>query len=220
MTRRIFFAHYPRDQHSGEGLSRQMTRKIRLATESDASAVVGIYAPFCETSPITFETRIPAVSEVENRIRIISEICPWLVCEQEGEILGYAYAGRHRDRAAYQWSVDVAVYLSAKHYREGIGTALYTALFDLLRIQGFFNAYAGITLPNPASVRLHERFGFEPVGTYRKVGYKAGAWHDVSWWGLALRPAVDSPAEPIPLQDAIRREDFCATITSAEYLLR
>jgi L-amino acid N-acyltransferase YncA len=197
-----------------------MTRRIRLATESDAPAVVAIYAPFCENSPITFETRIPSVSEVEKRIRTVSELFPWLVCEDEGEVLGYAYAGRHHDRAAYRWSVDVAIYVSAKHYGKRIGTALYTGLFELLRIQGFFNAYAGITLPNPASVRLHERFGFEPVGIYRKVGYKAGAWHDVSWWALALRQAVDSPAETILLPDAVQRADFLAAIKSAEYLLR
>jgi L-amino acid N-acyltransferase YncA len=197
-----------------------MTREIRLATESDASAVVEIYGPFCEHSPISFETSSPTVSEVERRIRTVSELCPWLVCEHQGKVLGYAYASRHRDRAAYRWSVDVAVYLSENHRGEGIGTALYTALFELLRIQGFFNAYAGITLPNPASVRLHERFGFQSVGTYRNVGYKAGAWHDVSWWALSLRQAVGTPEEPILLEDAARREDFLTAIKSAEYLLR
>jgi L-amino acid N-acyltransferase YncA len=197
-----------------------MTGKIRLARESDASAVVGIYGPFCEDSPISFETTIPSVSEVERRIRTVSEHYPWFVCESQGKIFGYAYAGRHRDRAAYRWSVDVAVYLSEDSRGQGVGTALYTALFAVLRIQGFFNAYAGITLPNPASVRLHKRFGFESVGIYRAAGYKAGGWHDVSWWALALRPPEDPPEEPILMQDTTERADFLAAIDSAEYLLR
>ncbi len=197
-----------------------MTRIIRLAEEADANALLEIYGPFCRNSPITFETSCPTVSEIQRRIRTVSEICPWLVCEHLGNILGYAYASRHRDREAYRWSVDVAVYLSVSHRGQRIGTALYTALFDLLRIQGFYNVYAGITLPNPASIRLHERFGFERIGIYRNVGYKAGAWHDVGWWGLQLRQAVASPAELIPLKDAILREDFLAAIKSAEYLLQ
>src|SRR5208282_935127 len=183
----------------------KMTGKIRLARESDAPAVVGIYGPFCEDSPVSFETTIPSVSEVERRIRTVSEHYPWLVCESQGKVLGYVYAGRQHDRAAYRWSVDVAVYLSESNRGVGVGTALYTALFALLRIQGFFNAYAGITLPNPASVRLHQRFGFEPVGVYRGVGYKAAGWHDVGWWALALRPREDSPEEPILMQDATQR---------------
>ena len=197
-----------------------MTGKIRFARESDAPAVVGIYGPFCEDSPVSFETTIPSVSEVERRIRTVSEQYPWLVCESQAKVLGYAYASRHHDRAAYRWSVDVAVYLSESNRGQGVGTALYTALFALLRIQGFFNAYAGITLPNPASVRLHQRFGFEPVGVYRRVGYKAGGWHDVSWWALPLRLPEDSPQEPILMQDATLRADFLATIHSAEYRLR
>ena len=107
---------------------------------------------------------------------------------------GYAYASRHRDRAAYQWSIDVSVYVRADAHRRGIGRALYAALLRIVVAQGFYNAYAGITLPNPASVGLHESFGFRPVGMYRRVGHKLGAWHDVGWWALDLQPRPASPA--------------------------
>jgi L-amino acid N-acyltransferase YncA len=196
-----------------------MTSKIRFATPADASAVLEIYGPFCEDSPVSFETKKPGVTEIEGRIREIIERFPWLICENNNAVLGYAYAGPHRERAAYRWSVDVAIYISANCRGHGIGTALYTALFDLLRIQGFFKAYAGITLPNSPSLRLHQRFGFEPVGVYKQVGYKVGAWHDVSWLALNLQPAGRPPEETLLIQDAIQRADFGAAIRSAESLL-
>jgi L-amino acid N-acyltransferase YncA len=193
-----------------------MTTKIRFATPADASTVAEIYGPFCEDSPITFETERPAIAEIENRIRRIVERFPWLICENEKEVIGYAYAGPHRDRAAYRWCVDVAIYLSGNRRGQGFGTALYTVLFELLRIQGFFRAYAGVTLPNPASIRLHQRLGFEAVGIYKQVGYKANAWHDVSWWALDLQPADRPPDETLLIRDAFEREDFRAAIQSSE----
>jgi L-amino acid N-acyltransferase YncA len=196
-----------------------MTSKIRFATLADASAVLEIYGPFCENSPISFEIERPAVMEIERRIRTTIERFPWLICEDENGVLGYAYAGPHLERAAYRWSVNVAIYISGKCRGQGFGTALYTVLFELLRIQGYFKAYAGITLPNPASIRLHQRLGFEPVGVYRKVGFKAGAWHDVSWWGLNLQPADRPPEETVLIQDAIQRTDFRAAINLGESLL-
>jgi L-amino acid N-acyltransferase YncA len=205
--------------YPSEGWDDLMTKKIRLATEADAGAVLEIYGPICETSPITFEIRSPTVSEIEGRIRAVSERYPWLVCEHLDKVLGYAYASGHHERAAYRWSIDVAVYISEKHRGKKVGTALYTALFELLRVQGFFKAYAGITLPNPASVRLHQRFGFESIGVHRSVGYKAGAWHDVSWWELTLRPAGVPPDEPTLIQEAVRRGDFVRAMKSAENLL-
>jgi L-amino acid N-acyltransferase YncA len=193
-----------------------MTSKIRFARTTDAPAVLAIYGPFCEESPISFETERPSVREIADRIRKTTERFPWLVYEGESEVLGYAYASPHRERAAYRWSVDVAIYISEACRGQGIATALYLVLFQLLRIQGYFNAYAGITLPNPASLRLHQKLGFEQVGIYQQVGYKSGAWHDVSWWGLRLQPADRPPAEPLVVRDAIQRPDFQATIKSAE----
>jgi len=197
-----------------------MTSKIRFATPADAAAVREIYGPFCEDSPITFETERPAVAEIENRIRKIVVRFPWLICENDNEVVGYTYAGPHQDRAAYRWSVDVAIYISAERTGQGFGTALYTVLFELLRIQGYFKAYAGITLPNPASIGLHQRLGFAPVGVYKQVGYKAGAWHDVSWWDLTLRSTDRPPEETLLIHDAVQRADFRAAMKSAESLLR
>jgi phosphinothricin acetyltransferase len=116
-------------------------------------------------------------------------------------VVGYAYGSKHRDRAAYAWSVDVSVYVDRAHPREGIGCALYTSLLALLRLQGFYAAHAGITLPNVASIGFHESFGFRPVGVYTKVGYKRGAWHDVGWWQLPLRERQGEPAPPRALEE-------------------
>jgi L-amino acid N-acyltransferase YncA len=139
---------------------------------------------------------------------------PWLICENEKVVLGYVYASPHRERAAYRWAVDVAIYISETHRGQGVGTVLYTALFKLLQIQGYFKAYAGITLPNPLSLRLHQRLGFEPVGIYKQVGYKAGAWHDVSWWVLNLQETDRPPEETLLIRDAMERPDFRAVIES------
>src|SRR5437588_4218767 len=141
-----------------------MAPGIRFARIPDAEQVQAIYAPFCGDSPVSFETKPPTVEEMQGRIRKILEQFPWLVCESEGTIFGYVYASRHRERPAYQWSVDVTAYIGAAHRRMGVGRALYTSLFELLRLQGFYHAYAGITLPDPGSVRLHEAMGFQPVG--------------------------------------------------------
>jgi phosphinothricin acetyltransferase len=124
---------------------------------------------------------------------------PWLVAEEDGEVVGFAYGARHRERAAYRWATDVAVYVSAEHRRRGIGAALYGELLPLLAAQGLHVACAGITLPNEASVALHERCGFSLIGVYRRIGWKAGGWHDVGWWQRELAPpGKHPPGEPGP----------------------
>jgi L-amino acid N-acyltransferase YncA len=148
-----------------------MTTIIRLATPADAPGVQAIYAPVVHETAISFELEPPTVEEIRQRIVKTLERWLWLVCERRGDILGYVYAGQHRTRPAYQWSVDVSAYVHASARRLGVGRALYHSLFSLLALQGFYQAYAGITLPNPASVRLHESLGFQPVGVYRAVGY-------------------------------------------------
>ena len=167
---------------------------IRLATAGDAGPVADIYAPNVAGSIVSFESEPPGADEMRRRIEGTLEGYPWLVCERGGRVLGYAYAGAHGSRAAYRWSVDVSVYVDGEAHRTGVGRALYTSLFAALRVQGFYNAYAGATLPNPASVGLHEAMGFRPVGMYRKVGYKTGAWRDVGWWHLALPPMRPQPS--------------------------
>lgn len=180
-----------------------MSPTIRLATEHDADQIRAIYAPFCDdSSPTSFETQAPDGDEMRRRIAKTLARHPWLVCDRGGEVLGFVYAGTHRERAAYAWSADVSVYVRDGLRRSGVGRALYTSLFQALRLQGYYNAFAGITLPNPGSVGLHEALGFEPVGTYRDVGYKGGRWHDVAWWRLPLLDPTPAPSPPIALPAA------------------
>jgi L-amino acid N-acyltransferase YncA len=176
--------------------------RIREALADDAERILAIYAPFVEHTAVTFETMVPRVDEMQTRVR--DAVAPWLVAVIEDAIVGYAYAGPHRSRAAYVWSVEVSVYTSALARRQGVGRALYASLFELLRAQGFVNAYAGIALPNEASVGFHESLGFTSVGVYRHVGYKLGAWRDVGWWALTLVTPDDGARPPLSL-DALRR---------------
>lgn len=173
-----------------------MSLVFRFATDQDAAEIQAIYAPFCESSAVSFEVVAPSFEEMARRIRAVGERFPWLVCEHTGHIAGYVYASRHRERHAYQWAVDVTAYMANGYRGAGIGSSLYRCLFQILELQGYYKAYAGITLPNLASVRLHESVGFIPVGVYRGVGYKLGRWHDVGWWQLALRPEADEPVSP------------------------
>ncbi len=164
--------------------------------ERDAAACARIYAPHVQASPTSFEEVPPSVEEVATRIRRTTATHPWLVAEADGEVVGYAYACRHRERPAYRWSADVSVYVADGRQREGVGRRLYEALLERLRHQGYRTACAGITLPNEASVALHEQLGFEPVGVFREIGWKAGAWRDVGWWQLELAPGGEPPTEP------------------------
>jgi phosphinothricin acetyltransferase len=172
---------------------------IRLATEDDADQVQAIYAPFCGNTPVSFETTAPTIEEMRQRIAKTLAIVPWLIADRDGQVLGYAYAARHRERAAYVWSVDASVYVRGDCRRLGLGRALYTSLFALLKLQGFYTVLAGITVPNPGSVGLHEAMGFEPVGTYRGIGYKCRAWHDVLWLQRALRDRSETEEPDAPL---------------------
>ena len=171
---------------------------IRMAREADAGALRAIYAPFCTATSVSFELEPPSEDEVASRVRAVTALYPWLVLEDDGAVAGYAYAGRHGERAAYGWCVDATVYVAPSHLRRGVGRALYTTLFDLLRQQGFFKAFAVIALPNPASIALHEAMGFAAVGVYKGVGYKLGAWRDVAHYQLALQPECPDPRLPLP----------------------
>jgi phosphinothricin acetyltransferase len=171
---------------------------IRMAGPADARAIRAIYAPFCATTAVSFELEPPSEDEIAARVRAVTASYPWLVLDDDGAIAGYAYAGRHSERAAYGWSVDATVYVAPSQLRRGVGRALYTTLFELLRQQGYFKAYAIVALPNPASTALHEAMGFEPVGIYKGVGYKLGAWRDVAHYQLELRPERLDPEPPVP----------------------
>lgn len=166
--------------------------------DRDAAACAAIYAPSVESTPISFELEPPDAAEFARRIARYAATHQFLVAALDGAVVGYAYGCRWQERAAYDWAVEVSVYVDAAHQGEGCGRALYVELLDRLRVQGFRVAVAAITLPNPASVALHERLGFEPVGALRKVGWKVGAWHDVGYWQLLLHPDAPDPPTPPP----------------------
>jgi phosphinothricin acetyltransferase len=175
--------------------------EYRLATAEDAPAIAAIYAPYVQDTIISFETEAPDAAEIASRLERIGRQYPWLVAACGGRIVGYAYACENRSRLAYRWSVDAAVYLDPSAQRRGIGSALYRRLFALLCAQGYVNAFAGISLPNVASVALHDAMGFRPIGIYRNVGYKLGAWRDVGWWQLALCEPPRQAREPVAIGD-------------------
>jgi phosphinothricin acetyltransferase len=174
---------------------------LRMAQEDDAPAISAIYAPIVRNTCISFELEPPSEAQMRERIGQTLQRLPWLVSVgAQGQVNGYAYASRHRERAAYQWAVDVSAYVHEDARGRGIGAALYGRLLALLAEQGYFQAFAGIALPNAPSVALHEAVGFAPLGVYRNVGFKHGRWHDVGWWQCPLRP-LDVPTAPLPLRD-------------------
>jgi len=172
---------------------------------ADAAGCAAVYAPFVEGSAISFEYSAPDAVEMGRRIAKLSATHAWLVAEDGGSVVGFAYGSPHRERAAYRWAAEVSVYVAASHHRRGVGRALYGALFELLSRQGFRTLCAGIALPNPASVAVHEALGFELVGVYRRIGYKDGLWLDVGWWQLQLGPASSAPSgDPAPPGPPVR----------------
>jgi L-amino acid N-acyltransferase YncA len=184
------------DGHSSSSHPLTMTTSIRMAQIGDAAAIAAIYAPFVCNTSVSFEMTPPSSEEMAERMRKTLAIAPYLVSEDAAGITGYAYAGQWRTRAAYQWTTEVSVYLDPRAHGRGIGTKLYGVLLDLLRVQGYRMALGGVTLPNAASVALHEKLGFDRISTYRAVGHKFGAWHDVGWWQLDLGDIGNEPQPP------------------------
>ncbi|NQN91599.1 N-acetyltransferase [Streptococcus suis] len=160
--------------------------EIRNAQVEDAANLVAIYAPYVEKTAITFETQVPAVEDFANRIEKTLKKFPYLVAVDEGQIVGYAYASTYYARAAYDWTVELSVYVQKEARGKGIGTLLYTALEEELTARGFKNFLACIALPNPASIALHEKRGYQQVAHFKKVGYKFGTWHDIVWLQKSL----------------------------------
>jgi len=174
---------------------------IRLATEADVPGILDIYAPYIKQSAITFEFKIPSQTAFWQRIQTVLAEAPWLVCTKGDAVSGYAYASKHRIRDAYRWTRELSVYIHPEHSGKGIATALYVALIELLKIQGYTNALGGIVLPNEVSVHLHQKVGFRRIGVYHQVGFKLGQYWDVEWWELPLR---SEPAGEIqPLEDVL-----------------
>jgi phosphinothricin acetyltransferase len=170
--------------------------EVRGARPGDAEAVLEIYRPVVLETSISFEEDPPDIEEMRRRFTARPRL-PWLVAESEGQVVGYAYASRHRDRASYRWSADCSVYLAPSQRGRGIGRLLYQRLVPELRELGYVSLFAGIALPNPASVGLHQAIGFRLLGVYPNVGFKLGRWHEVAWWFLPLTtPPPTNPPTP------------------------
>src|SRR5258705_7874189 len=190
------------------------TSVIRLAGDRDAGAIAEIYAPFVAADATSFETEPPSADEMRRRIAKTTVAYPWLVCDRDGVVTGFAYATQHRTRAAYQWCVETSVYVHPDFRHSGIARGLYTSLFAILAAQGFVNAYAGITLPNARSVALHEKLGFLPLAVYRGIGVKAGEWHEVRWGDLIVSKHRPVPQPPKPLSGVRRQPDSDALLSA------
>jgi phosphinothricin acetyltransferase len=185
--------------------------RIRAAREDDAAAIAAIYRPYVRDTAVSFEVEPPSPAVMAQRIQSTVETHPWLIAENGvGEIVGYVYAGKHRERPAYRWSVDTTIYIDQTRRRAGIGSMLYDTLLRVLRRQGFRSAFAEIVLPNSGSVRLHEAMGFEAVGVHRDVGFKLGQWHDIGYWRLGLASGLAPTPEPIPFAAFQALPDFVA----------
>ncbi len=197
-----------------------VSTKIRFAVAEDAAAILELYAEYIKNTRVTFEIEVPTEEAFRERMERVTAQFPWLVCEADGEIAGYAYASKHGERAAYRWSADLSVYISEKYHRRGIASALYNALLELLRRQGYFTVYAGVSTPNPKSEAFHEAFGFRNLGEFKNVGHKLGQWCGVAWYELPLTEYVDNPDETMPIGDLLARENCADVLAGAENLLR
>jgi len=188
------------------------TLEVRIGRRSDAPTIAAIYAPIVRDTVISFEIEPPSAEAMADRIDATLPRYPWLVATVADQVVGYAYASEHQQRAAYRWSANVTAYVAESARRAGVGRRLYRALIAILAAQGFRTAFAGITLPNDASVGLHVAIGFEPLGVYKEVGFKLGAWRDVGWWRLKLSDLEGTPAEPMSFVDLKATTGFRALL--------
>lgn len=192
-----------------------MDMKLRLATLEDARGILAVYAPYVRDTAVSFELTPPGLAEFEARMRGILGAYPYLVLEENGHTVGYAYAHRAMERAAYQWNAELSVYLAPSHQRRGLGRTLYSALLELLRLQNVLNAYGCVTLPNPGSEALHERMGFSRLAVYRQTGYKLGAWRDVVWFEKSLGAHVGAP-QPLLRFDQLEPQAVTRALARAQ----
>lgn len=190
------------------------TVEIRLIRDTDAQGLLDIYKYYVDHTIISFEYEAPTLEEYKERINANTEKYPWLVCSHNNNIVGFAYASTHRYRTAYQWSPESTIYLTPDFHSKGIGRILYKTLFELLKLQGYYNVYAGVGLPNDKSVLFHQALGFEEIGVFRKVGFKHGNWHDTQWFQLHLMEHNLKPPSPKLLEEIRHSEEFQVVLAS------
>jgi L-amino acid N-acyltransferase YncA len=188
---------------------------IRAARHQDSQALSEIYGPVVRDTVISFEADPPDGAEMARRIAASAPQWPWLVAERNGQVVGYACGRPYGDRAAYRWSAKTSIFVAAGARRQGVGRALYAALAPIMKVQGYHALFAGITLPNAASVGLHEAAGFLPQGRYEEAGHKFGGWWDVGYWRLALSEPVENPGEPIPFAEISKTDAVRAILCPA-----
>lgn len=169
---------------------------IRLIEPTDCAGVLEVYRPYVERTAYTFEYVVPTIDEFADKIQTITSKYPWLVAEHNGKIIGYAYGSTHRARTAYQWSPESTIYVAEDFHGSGIARILYEALLSILKLQGFYNVYAGVLMSNEKSVKFHKALGFYEVGIFRNIGYKLGAWHNNLWLQLHLAEHTQEPPYP------------------------
>ena len=194
-------------------------KKIRLATTADSASILEIYTPFITDTVITFEYEVPTITAFSERMTNIQKKYPWLVCEINGKIVGYAYASQFAERAAFAWSVDFSIYINPKYHKRKIGKALYFSLFELLKLQGYYNAYAKITSPNIKSEALHKSLGFKPVGIYKNVAFKLGSWQDLICYEFKLMDYPKVPEKPKTIDEISANPKFDEILKKAEEII-
>ena len=194
-------------------------KSIRMATPKDAAQLLTIYAPYILQTTTSFELEVPTEQAFGNRIEKYLLASPWLVCEQDKQIIGYAYASPHRGRAAYQWNREVSAYVHADFHRLGIAKILYEILFELLRLQGYANVLAGIVAPNAPSVHFHTSMGFQHVGTYRNIGFKMGTWKNTDWYEFFLQPTDFIPTTLLSTQALMELDAYQKVLVRGQELL-
>lgn len=188
---------------------------IRLITKNDADEVLSVYKYYVDSTVVSFEYEAPTKDEYAQRIITNIEKYPWLVCLHNNKIIGFAYASTHRYRTAYQWSPESTIYFAPDFHTKGIGRIIYETLFLLLKLQGYYNVFAGITLPNEKSVGLHRALGFKEVGIFKNIGYKHGNWHHTHWFQLDLAEHILNPPTPKKLNKVITTPVFQSILATA-----
>jgi L-amino acid N-acyltransferase YncA len=189
--------------------------EIRLINETDTQAVLDIYKYYVDHTIISFEYEVPTNEEYIERIKTNTDKYSWLVCLCNNKIVGFAYGSAHRCRTAYQWSPESTIYLAPDFQTKGIGRILYETLFSLLKVQGYYNVFAGVALPNEKSIGFHKALGFEEIGIFKKIGYKHGNWHDTHWFQLHLTEHIFNPTTPKKLHEVVSCSVFQTILTAA-----